>query len=131
MRNKIIALLLALTLALIPTSAFGVTKATTIKYIKHYASVYRISKKQAVAIARFETGHFTSYACRVKNNVGGMTGSNGLMWFKTRKAGCKAFCRNIRRNYYNCGRKTIRSMSYKYCPSCPDYWTRCVKSLMR
>lgn len=131
--RKIIAVLIMVAMLAFPASAFGVTKAQkarTVKYINHYASVYHINKKIAVAIAKLETGNFTSYAYKYRHNVGGMMGKGGLMNFKSVKAGCKAHCRNLKRNYWNYGLNTVTKISKKYCPVNTAGWVRSVKSFM-
>lgn len=88
--------------------------------IKEVAERYGIDYKLAVAIAKWETGNYTSNAFTNKNNVGGLMYWNGnksvLQSFNSVGAGIEAFVSNLKRNYYDLGLDTVEEIQKKYAP---------------
>ena len=74
----------------------------------------------AIAIAKWETGHYTSYAFKSLNNVGGMMYWNGsksvLQSFNSLEEGIEKYLNNLKKNYYNLGLDTLEEIQPKYCP---------------
>lgn len=90
--------------------------------IKNTAMLYGIDYKMAIAIAKHETGNYTSNAYANKNNVGGMmywdakTKSSRLITYTSIDEGIEAFISNLKRNYYDLGLDTIEEIQKKYAP---------------
>lgn len=88
--------------------------------IQEVALTYNIDWKLAVAIAKHETGVYTSYAFKQLNNVGGMMYWNGkgtsLRSYDTLDSGIDAFVRNLRNNYIDMGLTSIEQIQKKYAP---------------
>ena len=90
--------------------------------IKNTAMLYGIDYKMAIAIAKHETGNYTSNAYANKNNVGGMmywdakTKSSRLITYTSIDEGIEAFVSNLKRNYYDLGLDTIEEIQKKYAP---------------
>lgn len=88
--------------------------------IKKVAEEYEINWMMAVAIAKHETGNYTSYAFKSLNNVGGMmywTGTkSALQSFNSLEKGIDAYVSNLKRNYYDMGLDTIEEIQQKYAP---------------
>lgn len=90
--------------------------------IKNTAMLYGIDYKMAIAIAKHETGNYTSNAYVNKNNVGGMmfwdtkTKSSRLITYTSIDEGIEAFISNLKRNYYDLGLDTIEEIQKKYAP---------------
>lgn len=91
---------------------------------------YGIDAELAVAIAKMETGHFTSDAYTAGNNVGGMSIDEVPMTFKSLERGVEAFVKNLYYNYYQQGLDTVDEISEKYCPINQEQWADTVKELM-
>ena len=74
----------------------------------------------AIAIAKWETGHYTSYAFKSLNNVGGMMHWNGsksvLQSFSSLEEGIEKYLNNLDKNYYDLGLDTLEKIQPKYCP---------------
>ena len=87
----------------------------TSELIKVIADEYNLDWKLAIAIARHETGHYTSRAFKELNNVGGNY-KNGLMKFDTLETGIEFFIRNLKYNYIDKGLLTIEEIQKKYAP---------------
>ena len=83
----------------------------------------------AVAIARLETGNFTSDAFLCYHNFGGLTGSAGLMSFGSEEAGLDAFVACLAW-YASQGMTTPQQMSRVYCPDNSD-WAVQVEEIMK
>ena len=83
----------------------------------------------ALAIARLETGNFTSHAYKYKNNPGGLSRNEKPKSFSTIEEGVDAFAGNLSRNYIQKGLTTVESIGKKYCPRNPK-WAKLVRSLM-
>lgn len=90
--------------------------------IKNVSMLYGIDYKMAIAIAKHETGNYTSNAYLNKNNVGGMmfwdniTKSSKLITYDNLDIGVDAFVSNLKRNYYDLGLDTIEEIQKKYAP---------------
>lgn len=90
--------------------------------IKNVSMLYGIDYKMAIAIAKHETGNYTSNAYANKNNVGGMmywdakTKSSRLITYTSIDEGIEAFISNLKRNYYDLGLDTIEEIQKKYAP---------------
>lgn len=88
--------------------------------IKKVAEQYQIDWKMAVAIAKHETGNYTSYAYNTLNNVGGLMYWDGtksaLQSFNSLEKGIEKFVSNLKYNYYDKGLDTIEEIQQKYAP---------------
>ena len=90
--------------------------------IKEVAIEYGINYKIAIAIAKHETGNYTSNAYKTKNNVGGMmyydsaTKSSKLMSFETIDSGIEAFVSCLKRIYFDTGLNTVEKIQPIYAP---------------
>lgn len=93
--------------------------------------------KIVVAIAKWETGNYTSNAFKTKNNVGGMMCSGELIKYNSLDEGINAFVKNLKNNYFDIGLDTIDKIQPKYCPVGAEndpyglnkYWLDGVKNL--
>ena len=90
---------------------------------------YGVSFDIALAIARLETGNFTSHAYKYKNNPGGLSINEKPMSFSTIEEGVDAFVGNLSKNYIQKGLTTVEAIGKKYCPKNPK-WAKLVRSLM-
>lgn len=88
--------------------------------IQEVALAYNMDWKLAVAIAKHETGVYTSYGFKQLNNVGGMMYWNGkgtsLRSYDTLEDGIDAFVRNLKNNYIDMGLTSIEQIQKKYAP---------------
>lgn len=91
---------------------------------------YGIDPKLPLAIAKFETGHFTSEAYTEGNNVGGLSHDEQPVGFPTLERGVEAFVANLYHNYYEQGLDTPEKMAGKYCPLQKANWAESVTSIM-
>ena len=92
-------------------------KVSCIIYNK--ANEIGMSEKEAIisiAIARWETGNYTSSVFLNKHNVGGMMGSKGLIQYSSLDEGITKFLSNLKNNYFGIGLDTIEKIQPKYCP---------------
>lgn len=92
-------------------------KVSCIIYNK--ANELGMSEREAIisiAIARWETGNYTSSAFLNKHNVGGMMGSKGLIQYSSLDEGVIKFLSNLKNNYFAIGLDTIEKIQPKYCP---------------
>ena len=92
-------------------------KVSCIIYNK--ANELGMSEREAIisiAIARWETGNYTSSAFLNKHNVGGMMGSKGLIQYSSLDEGITKFLSNLKNNYFAIGLDTIEKIQPKYCP---------------
>ena len=97
--------------------------------IEYWCMVYDVDSNLATAIARLETGHYTSEVFTECNNFGGMIGSKGFMKFRNSMEGCEAFVGMLKYGYIDQGLDTPEKMQPKYCPVNPQ-WSTLVRSLM-
>ena len=91
---------------------------------------YGISDKIPLAIAKLETGHFTSNAYLNYNNPGGMSINEVPIKYDTIEDGVEAFISNLAENYFAKGLTTPESISKKYCPCNAETWANIVTQLM-
>ena len=91
---------------------------------------YGISDKIPLAIAKLETGHFTSNAYLNYNNPGGMSINEVPIKYDTIEDGVEAFISNLAENYFANGLTTPESISKKYCPCNAETWANIVTQLM-
>lgn len=97
--------------------------------IEYWCMVYDVDSNLATAIARLETGHYTSEVFTECNNFGGMIGSKGFMKFRNSMEGCEAFVGMLKYGYIDQGLDTPEKMQPKYCPVNPQ-WSTLVRRLM-
>lgn len=91
---------------------------------------YGVDAELAIAIAKLETGHFTSEAYTEGNNVGGLSQNEQPIAFKDLEQGVKAFVMNLHHNYYAEGLDTVEEIAPKYCPLNADRWAEAVTEIM-
>lgn len=97
--------------------------------IEYWCMVYDVDCNLATAIARLETGHYTSEVFTECNNFGGMTGSKGFMKFRNSMEGCEVFVEMLKYGYIDQGLDTPEKIQPKYCPVNPQ-WSKLVRRLM-
>jgi len=97
--------------------------------IKIKCQEYGIPFDVVLAIARLETGHFSSDAYLYGNNVGGLSVDEVLMTFTTLEEGVECFVENLATYYFDQGLTTPEEIGKKYCP-CNDNWARTVEQIM-
>ena len=102
---------------------------TVEEMIARYCAEYGVEYRLAIAIARLETGHFTSAAYLQGNNVGGLSVKEIPLTFSTREEGVKAFVENLT-TYYAAGLTTPEAIQPVYCPG-NENWTAVVRQLMQ
>lgn len=90
---------------------------------------YDIPWEIPLAIARLETGWFTSNAYVNKNNPGGLSRNEVPISFDTIEEGVEAFISNLAENYFAIGLDTPEEIGKKYCPVNPE-WASLVRDLM-
>ena len=90
---------------------------------------YGIDSSIVLAIARLETGNFTSYAYLVGNNPGGMSVNEVPIIYSSIEQGVEAMVSNLANNYFAVGLTTPELIGQKYCPVNPN-WANMVRSLM-
>lgn len=90
---------------------------------------YKVDPNLCIAIARLETGNFTSAVFKNCNNLGGMRNDYGYYEYRTLVEGCNAFVRMIRCEYIDKGYDNVDKMANKYSES-PD-WANKVKQLIK
>ena len=98
--------------------------------IEYWCMVYDVDSNLATAIARLETGHYTSEIFTEYNNFGGMLGSKGFMKFRNSMEGCEAFVEMLKYGYIDQGLDTPEKIQPKYCPVNPQ-WSTLVRRLMK
>lgn len=97
--------------------------------IKESCEAYGVPFPLALAIARLETGWFTSSAYVNGNNPGGMSINEIPITYPTIEEGVDAFVSNLHRNYISLGLDTPEEIGPKYCPVNPN-WVNIVNQLM-
>ena len=90
---------------------------------------YGIPSEIPLAIARLETGHFTSRAYKEGNNVGGLSVDEVPIEYDSLDEGVDAFVSNLAENYFEEGLDTPEEIGEKYCPVNPE-WADIVRSLL-
>lgn len=88
-----------------------------------------VDGRLALAIAKLETGHFTSDAYLYGNNVGGLSRNEIPMTFVSLEDGISAFIACLE-TYFDKGLNTPELMSSVYCPPDPTGWAAKVLALM-
>lgn len=84
----------------------------------------------AMAIAKLETGCFTSDAFLKGNNVGGLSDNEVPRTYSTIEEGVNAFVENLTVNYFGKGLNTPEQIGKKYCPGNAKAWAENVRLLM-
>lgn len=97
--------------------------------IKVACEEYGIDYDITLAIARLETGHFTSDAYKYRNNPGGLSKNEVPMRFETIDEGVDRFVKNLKVGYFDRGLDTVREIGKKYCPVNPN-WSNLVEQIM-
>lgn len=89
--------------------------------IKIACDIYGADYDITLAIGRYETGWWKSYACTVKNNPGGMSRNEVPIYYDTIDEGIDAWVKNLANNYFAIGLDTPEEIAEKYCPKNPGY----------
>ena len=97
--------------------------------IKNTCDEYGVSFDVVLAIARLETGWFTSDAYVYGNNPGGLCYDGVPMSFESIDEGVNRFVSNLADNYFAIGLDTPETIGPKYCPG-SQHWIDQVRSLM-
>ena len=90
---------------------------------------YHVPFSIVLAIARLETGWFTSDAYLYRNNPGGLSRNETPLSFSSKDVGVDRFVKNLKENYFDEGLDTPYEIGQKYCPVNPD-WASMVSRLM-
>ena len=98
--------------------------------IEESCKKHGVDPELAVAIAKLETGHFTSEAFLKGNNVGGLSENEIPLSFETIEEGVDRFISNLARNYFAKGLTTPEEISGKYCLGNAGSWAEQVRALM-
>lgn len=117
-----------LNLALEEAHDYNFSDLTIEQKFRIAAKEYEIDYKLLFAIAKLETGNFTSSLWINNNNPGGMRAKDWLS-FNSQFEGIMAMAHNIRNNYYNLGMDTPELMESKYCPDSAS-WAIKVRNIM-
>ena len=97
--------------------------------IRTEAEASGVDPDLAEAIARLETGHFTSTAFVQYNNVGGLSDSEVPRSYSTIEEGIAAFIDTLEW-YVSKGMTTPETMCETYCPPNSTAWAQTVRALM-
>lgn len=89
--------------------------------IKIACNIYGADYDITLAIGRYETGWWSSYACTVKNNPGGMSRNEVPIYYDTIDEGIDAWVQNLANNYFAIGLDTPEKIAEKYCPNNSGY----------
>ena len=89
--------------------------------IKIACNIYGADYNITLAIGRYETGWWSSYACTVKNNPGGMSRNEVPIYYDTIDEGIDAWVQNLADNYFAIGLDTPEKIAEKYCPNNSGY----------
>lgn len=89
--------------------------------IKIACNIYGADYDITLAIGRYETGWWSSYACTVKNNPGGMSRNEVPIYYDTIDEGIDAWVQNLANNYFTIGLDTPEKIAEKYCPNNSGY----------
>lgn len=92
-------------------------------------NLYGVDYKLALAIAKLETGNFTSDVYINKHNVGGLTNGGEYKTFSSVTEGVFEMVRNLKVNYINKGLTTPSEINPKYCPT-DSNWASKVTQIM-
>ncbi len=88
-----------------------------------------IDERLALAIARLETGHFTSDAYLAGNNVGGLSDNEVPRTYLTVEDGVEAYIECLK-TYYAAGLTTPELIGERWCPA-NEKWVDVVKDIMQ
>ena len=99
--------------------------------IRTACAEYGIDSDIPLAIARLETGHFTSEAFNECNNVGGMSIDEIPITYGSLEEGIAAFVENLADNYFGKGLDTPEEIGRKYCPGNAENWAEVVRTLIQ
>lgn len=102
---------------------------TVQQQIEKKCEEYRVDPEIAVAIARLETGHFTSKAFTEYNNVGGLSVNEQPLQYSTLDSGIEAFVINLSL-YKQSGLETVEEIGSRWCPVNYESWVYNVKQIM-
>lgn len=89
--------------------------------IRIACDIYGADYNITLAIGRYETGWWSSYACTVKNNPGGMSRNEVPIYYDTIDEGIDAWVQNLANNYFAMGLDTPEKIAEKYCPNNSEY----------
>lgn len=89
--------------------------------IRIACDIYGADYNITLAIGRYETGWWSSYACTVKNNPGGMSRNEVPIYYDTIDEGIDAWVQNLANNYFAIGLYTPEKIAEKYCPNNSGY----------
>ena len=106
-----------------------VDKLTVEELIALKCDKYDVPYDIALAIAKLDTGHFTSDAFLEGNNPGGMSIDEVPIEYNSIDEGVNAFVLNLADNYFGQGLTTAKEIGKKYCP-CNNNWARTVEKIM-
>ena len=90
---------------------------------------YGIPSEIPLAIARLETGRFTSRAYKEGNNVGGLSVDEVPIEYDSLDEGVDAFVGNLAENYFKEGLTTPEEIGKKYCPA-NENWADVINEIM-
>ena len=82
--------------------------------IRIACDIYGADYDITLAIGRYETGWWKSYACAVKNNPGGMSRNEVPIYYDTIDEGIDAWVQNLANNYFAMGLDTPEKIAEKY-----------------
>lgn len=102
---------------------------TVSEMIKERCKKHEIDYRTAIAIARLESGNFTSEAYIEYNNVGGLSVNEVPIKYKTLEEGVNNFVDNLADNYYAKEYRTVEEISEKYCPINHKEWAYVVNKI--
>lgn len=88
-----------------------------------------IDGRLALAIAKLETGHFTSDAYLAGNNVGGLSDNEVPRTYPTIEDGVGAYIECLK-TYYAAGLTTPEEIGKQWCPA-SEKWVDVVKDIMQ
>ena len=89
--------------------------------IRIACNIYGADYNITLAIGRYETGWWSSYACTIKNNPGGMSRNEVPIYYDTIDEGIDAWVQNLANNYFAIGLDTPEKIAEKYCPNNSGY----------
>lgn len=89
---------------------------------------YGVDDVLAIAIARLETGHYTSGLFTQNNNFGGMGDGTRYYSYSNRNDGAEAFIQMLKK-YAENGKNTPQTMAGTYCPNNPN-WAKLIETMM-
>ena len=114
-----------------PESAEGKYIPSVQEMIIIACRAHGIAPEIPLAIARLETGNFTSAAFIECNNVGGMSVDEVPITYDSLEDGVDAFVKNLADNYFGQGLDTVEAISCKYCPVNASEWAKVVNELLK